>query len=346
MPSLRERADVLVVGGGPGGLACATQLAQAGVRVILAERKARIGPKVCAGGITWHGLIRHVPDSLIERVFPEQYIVTPRQRVVVVEPDPIVATVSRERLGQWMAGQAEATGVRLLTNARVVCLETGRATLEMADKERSTVDFDHLVGADGSNSMVRRWLGLPTAMGLGLNCMLAADHPRMEWHLDGRRFGSGYAWIFPHAAQCSIGAYGEAANLPARTLKEQLLAWAAVQGFCLAPETIQAGLVNYDFRGLCFANTWLVGDAAGLASALTGEGIYPALVSGQAVARMILAGSTSTGEIEGLFKKHRLHRRVLRMAGAHPRLRSLLMEMLVLCLRLKILDFHRLEMAD
>ena len=346
MTILRERADVLVVGGGPGGLACATVLAQGGARVIVAERKLLIGPKVCAGGITWHGLIRHVPASLIERAFPAQHIVTPRQRVVVAESDPIVATISRERLGQWMAGQAEAAGVRLLTGTQALSLEAGRAVLEGADTGRITVEFGHLVGADGSNSLVRRWLGLPSAMGLGLHCMLAGDHPRMEWHLNGGLFGSGYAWIFPHAGQCSIGAYGDAANLPARTLKERLLTWAAAQGFSLAPETIQAGLVNYDFRGLRFGAAWLVGDAAGLASALTGEGIYPALVSGQVVARRILDAHASAGELQGMIKKHRLHRRVLRLAGTNPLLRNLLMEVLVIFLRLKILDFHTLEMAD
>ena len=45
---MNERVDVLIVGGGPGGLACAADLAAGGVRVLLAERKAKIGAKVCA----------------------------------------------------------------------------------------------------------------------------------------------------------------------------------------------------------------------------------------------------------------------------------------------------------
>ena len=36
-----ESTDILVVGGGPGGLACATLLAQQGAKVVLVERKAR-----------------------------------------------------------------------------------------------------------------------------------------------------------------------------------------------------------------------------------------------------------------------------------------------------------------
>jgi geranylgeranyl reductase len=38
-----ERVEVLIIGGGPGGLVCAADLAAGGVRVLLVERKAKIG---------------------------------------------------------------------------------------------------------------------------------------------------------------------------------------------------------------------------------------------------------------------------------------------------------------
>ena len=62
----------LIVGAGPGGLACATVLAGNGKDVLVTERKKRIGPKVCAGGITWSGLISRVPANLAEKSFPLQ----------------------------------------------------------------------------------------------------------------------------------------------------------------------------------------------------------------------------------------------------------------------------------
>ena len=49
---LPKRADVVIVGGGPGGLTCAERLAQKGVEVLLLERKSAFGHKVCAGGVT------------------------------------------------------------------------------------------------------------------------------------------------------------------------------------------------------------------------------------------------------------------------------------------------------
>ena len=59
---------------------------------------------------------------------------------------------------------------------RVLRLDSGSATLEDGAGRQTRVTFDFLVGADGSNSLVRRSLGLPArAVGLGLNAMLAGS---------------------------------------------------------------------------------------------------------------------------------------------------------------------------
>lgn len=342
-----EKTEVLIVGGGPGGLACATLLAQHGVQVVLVERKPVIGPKVCAGGITWHGLIRRLPEQLIERAFPEQIIVSPRQRVVVREPNPIIATVDRQRLGQWMAEQAAAAGVCLLTATQLLGCDGQEAVLQREGGQTLRLGFAHLVGADGANSRVRRLLGVPTSrMGLGLNTMVPGRFADMEWHLRPRLFASGYAWIFPHGECCSVGAYADQRLFAAHQLKQRLLTWCAEQRMTLDPQGIRAGLVNYDYRGVRFPGGYLVGEAAGLVSGLTGEGIYPALVSGESVARMILDPAFAGEELARMARRHRRHAQMVALAGTHPRLCGGLMEMVLVGLRCRLLDFHRLEMTD
>ena len=54
--------DVVIIGGGPGGLHCGQILARSGARVLILEKNKVIGQKVCAGGITWQGLIERVPS--------------------------------------------------------------------------------------------------------------------------------------------------------------------------------------------------------------------------------------------------------------------------------------------
>lgn len=342
-----EKTEVLIVGGGPGGLACATLLAQRGVRVVLVERKPVIGPKVCAGGITWHGLIRRIPEHLIERTFPEQVIVSSRQRVVVREPNPIIATVDRQRLGQWMAARATEAGVQILTGTQLLSCGNHQALLHHQSGRQWRLGYGDLVGADGANSRVRRLLGVPTTrMGLGINAMIDDYFADMEWHLRPEFFASGYAWIFPHAGRCSVGAYADHHLFSAIALKKRLLAWCCERQIALDPQAIRAGMINYDYRGVRFDGGYLVGEAAGLVSGLTGEGIYPAMVCGETVAQMILDPLFNGGTLARMTEQHRRHAQLVALTAKHPRLCGVLMEAALVVLRCRLLDFRRLEMSD
>ena len=144
--------SVVIIGAGPAGLSCARVLAENGRNVLVIERKPRIGPKVCAGGITWSGLINAIPEHIEERRFPVQRIFTRWQRATVSEEEPIIATVNRERLGRHMAMMARDAGAEL----RPACQVTGIADNELLftrrdDGGQERVTFDALVGADGSS---------------------------------------------------------------------------------------------------------------------------------------------------------------------------------------------------
>ncbi len=339
---------VIVVGAGPGGLSCGRLLAAAGVSVLVVERKKEIGPKVCGGGITWDGLIRRVPGSLIRGSFRHQYLFSPWQRVVVREPDPIIATVGRRDLGRYMEQQARAAGARIRSGTRLLAVEPGIVTIGRRGAARERIGYDFLVGADGSASGIRKYLGVPTKKyGLGIDCRLPLQLKKMEWHFNPRLFGSGYGWIFPHGHTVSIGAYTTRGTISPHRLHKNLMEWGAGLGFDLRDGRTGAGLVNYDYRGVKFRdNIWLVGDAAGLASGLTGEGMYPAIVSGEGVAGAILGETEALKPVQRLAAKQALHSRVLTLTGRSTLRRLLVAESFLLLLRLKLLDFRRLEMAE
>lgn len=337
-----EKHDVIIIGGGPGGLTCAEKLSLAGAKVVLLERKQKIGSKVCAGGITWDGMIHNVPENLIERTFHEQYIFSGLQSFCFRRKNPVIATVGRINLGQWMLEKARLAGTDIRTGWFVRNIEPGAVTATDDSGRSVRLGGGHIVGADGSTSLVRRFLGIPTTRsGVGINYQVSGHYGRMEWHLNTGYFGNGYGWIFPHRESFSIGAYGSGARTYPRRLQKNLLRWAKSRGFTLTEEQGRAELINYDYRGYHFGSTWLVGDAAGLASGLTGEGIHPAVLSGKAVAEKILDPAYPADEIRRLLAKKKRHERLVKMTGGNKTACTILMEILILMIRLRFVDFQK-----
>ncbi|CAG36867.1 NAD(P)/FAD-dependent oxidoreductase [Desulfotalea psychrophila] len=344
-----EFFDIVIIGAGPAGLACAKEAGKRGYSVLVLERNGQIGRKVCAGGITWNGLMRHMPGFATERDFAKQHLFSRYQSCCIEADHPIVATLNREHLGRSMAEQAQEAGAVIRTEEQALQIGAEKITVRERKTGRDySVAFKYLVGADGSSSLVRRYLGQPVKhIGLGLNFQIRGRAEKMEWHLRPDLFVNGYAWIFPHQNTISIGAYADRSIFSPTELKRRFLVWAKAQGYGLEQERCTAGYINYDYRGYRFGsdnNIFLTGDAAGLASGLTGEGIYPAIVSGIAVAEEI-AGCKDHPELEAVIKSQRMQRRILDISGRGQVLATLLSEAMTLGMRSKILKFDTVEMA-
>ena len=67
---------------------------------------------------------------------------------------------------------------------------------------------------------------------------------------------------------------------------------------------------------------FLVGDAAGLVSKATGEGIAMALTSGKEIARKILDPKYTTPELKSIIKIVQRHTKMINHFDKHPRLQS------------------------
>lgn len=340
--------DVIIVGGGPGGLACAAITASQGLRTLVIERKNPLGPKVCAGGITWNGLIQKISDNIAEKQFREQYIYTRHQKICVTADIPIIATVNRQSLGQLMAEKARLAGAEIHEGYLVTSILPNR--IHYIDKDtRETIqaDYRYLVGADGSTSVVRRYIGLPVKKaGIGINYQLEGDYQKMEWHLDAQKFGSGYGWVFPHKDTVSVGAYADAEVMTAKKLHHNLVQWGTKKGFLLSQCRPRAEFINFDYQGHQFENIFLVGDAAGLASGLTGEGIYPAIISGESVAHSILKPDYDAVPLRRLIRNHCRHSRMAALAKKNRFVAAMLAELVAFCLKKKLIDFSAAEMAS
>ncbi|MBU0481415.1 MAG: NAD(P)/FAD-dependent oxidoreductase [Proteobacteria bacterium] len=330
----------IIAGAGPAGLACARVLGEAGKKVLIVEEKSVVGQKICAGGITWSGISRFLPPDLIEKSFPIQHLRTPRQRITLCSPFPLVSTVNRKKLGAWMLQQALEAGAEMVT-ARVSGF-SGNSV----ETSSGTFEGDYVVGADGSSSTIRRLSGIPREKyGIGINYSVPGDFKNMEWHLDYNLFGNGYAWIFPHRECASIGVFAGHLSIKADRLKKNFHLWCKNRGINLDGLRLTAALINYDYRGWRFGNLFLAGDAAGLASPLTGEGIYPGIISGEEIAKTILNRNHDQSVMQRLLKRHRFHLGMVEFTARSRLLCNLTTELAALALRSGVLPFNKIEMT-
>ncbi|NIV72723.1 NAD(P)/FAD-dependent oxidoreductase, partial [Candidatus Saccharibacteria bacterium] len=74
-----------------------------------------------------------------------------------------------------------------------------KITPDTVETSQGQFGYRYLIGADGSWSIVRKYLRLPTdRIGVGIHFLVPGNFDRMEWHLNATLFNNGYGWIFPY----------------------------------------------------------------------------------------------------------------------------------------------------
>jgi 2-polyprenyl-6-methoxyphenol hydroxylase-like FAD-dependent oxidoreductase len=166
-------ADVIVVGAGPTGLALAGELALAGVRCRLLERRAAepnitrafalhartlelLDARGVADEILLHGVrvpsVAPVPGaSLALDVLDTRY--------------PMIFIAPQSGTERALRARAERLGVEIVTGAEVVGLrqDAEGVTVEVGGDDPHTERARYLVGCDGAHSAIRRLVGVEFA---------------------------------------------------------------------------------------------------------------------------------------------------------------------------------------
>lgn len=283
-----ETFDVIIVGGGPAGLECARELSRSQLRVLLLEKNAVFGDKLCAGGITLKDLkVLPLPDELIQQNIHRAALNSRRRTAETLTLQPYVFTIDRLELGAYQRSLLDNTGVEVRTGSQVTRIVDHKLILKTGEE----YGFRYLVGADGYASVVRRHLGLKVRhrlMGMQYTLPVEKEQAKLEMFLDARRFHLWYAWIFPHGGSIAVGCCWDPERISTQKVKQGFHAWLEEKGMETGQSSLESCPIACDYQGYDFGQIFLVGEAAGLTSGFTGEGIYQALVSGQEVAKKIL----------------------------------------------------------
>lgn len=314
-----EKYDVVIVGAGPAGLHCAEILASNGVKVLVLEKNKIIGKKVCAGGLTSKTLRFDIPLAITEKQFNSYRVHYYNRSITINHNEVILATVEREKLGKWLYEKALQAGAQIITGNKVYQVSSNKVITEKREFE-----FYYLVGADGTYSLVRRWLRIPTRHWLIVtHYIVSEDFPEIEWFIEPSLLQNGFAWIFPYKGRATVGVGGHSEETSPKKLVAILNKWLRNRGISIDSKRFYTSRINIDYRGWCFGNVFLIGDASGLASPITGEGIYSALVSGEEVARKIINPSYQMRSLRRLIQWWKYQNLLYKILHHSKRLRDL-----------------------
>lgn len=316
---MRER--VAIVGAGPAGSVTALVLARAGVPVDLIDRCAFPRPKACGDALTrssieqLHGLgLAGIADQAF-RLGRSRFLgmldEPADESQVTVDKGSAVHTLPRTSLDAQLVVAARDAGANLVqADVTGIDWRDGAAqppTLHLRDADggERVARYRCVVGADGSLSRIARAAGLHPGRtensAFSLRQYLEIDgtwDPSIELFDDpsgDERLMPGFGWILPiDATRANVGVY-ECGKVGGRGIMDRLARFRSTvdrhlgaQGSVVDASKPMGGVIRYDYapERAARAGLLLVGDAAGLSNATSGEGISYALASGK------LAGET------------------------------------------------------
>jgi geranylgeranyl reductase family protein len=317
------RCDVLVVGAGPAGAACALWLAQAGVDAVLVDQHDFPRDKVCGDGLipdAHHALQRlGVYEEVMAAAQPAQHVACIGPRGGRVDVPGNVAVLPRRVLDDIVCRAAVRAGAKLFTPWRFdVPLEEDGAVVGARFKQGDVVREVRarwVVLATGAVPQALLAAGMcerRSPSGIALRGYVRNDAMvgrikalEVVWH---KSLSPGYGWIFPApGGRFNIGV-GVAHSHPAvdgapakmKDVNLRRVFDAFCEHYAPARELMRTGTLEGELKGAplrCSLDgaRWsrpgllVTGEAAGSTYSFTGEGIGKAYETGLLAAEAVLA---------------------------------------------------------
>ena len=293
-----DSCDALIVGGGPAGSSCAWGLRRSGLDVAILDRRSFPRNKVCGGWIT--------PAVLEElEIDPAEYA---RSRVLqpitgfktsyiggpVVETRygcPVSYGIRRLEFDDYLLRRS---GARLLDPAPLSSLERSGEQWVVNAQWRTRL----LIGAGGTFCPVARYLGAKVSgeivvtaqeaeVEVDSECAIRGEIPELYFCSDMK----GYGWCFRKGNVLNVG-LGRLDPHGLSKHSAEFLKFLKAAG--RLPRDFSAPLAGHAYllqgntsRTIVADGIALIGDAAGVAYAQSGEGIRPAIESGLLAAKVV-----------------------------------------------------------
>jgi geranylgeranyl reductase family protein len=304
MPETIE--DIIIVGGGPAGAYLGYLLAKNGLHPIIFDH-SHPREKPCGGGISYLALhkfpvIKKATD--IKGIGRKIKIVAPSGSEFKVGSGYLLG-VSRLKLDKYLLDIAIGAGVRHIPEKVINVFEEDNQWVVQTTSR--TIKTKLLIGADGTNSLVRKKVIGPfdkkdITFTYGYLVKGAEKEVTTMKFLNGKQ---GYIWVFPRGDHTSIGIcaeYNESHGL--KKILDDFIedTYPNISIMSKYSALVPTAGTQKFFNQPCTGENWmLVGDAAGHVNPSSVEGISYALWSAELAAKSILHNNHR--EFDDLWRK-------------------------------------------
>ena len=299
--------DALIAGGGPAGLSAAETLARAGRSVLLLERNHEIGSPIRTSGGTFidEMVALGIPARLYHPLSRIR-LISRKTTVVFDFPQPRLCTLDVRGTYQYLATRAIEAGAKIELGTALEAPVMIDGAVIGATTSTRTISSRVLIDATGYQSNLLKQAGLDpgfTRFGVGAEYDLFApfcSETEAIILVGGDVAPSGYAWVFPwgrNRVRVGVGIIHPDSRADPQDYLDRLmgnLRYYKVDVRNAQPIEHHQGLIPSECFAKQFAANGIlgVGDAAGHASSLLGEGIRWAIHAGR------MAGTVAAHAIE------------------------------------------------
>ena len=298
---MKDSYDILVVGGGPGGAVAARTAADAGLSVLLVEKRSAVGVPVRSGES-----IRK--DELLEFIDADKRFISAEiNSVVLIEPDGsmngstegVEYILDRKIFDRELVWRAAEAGAEIQVHARAASpiMEGEKVCGAVIEQHGKTYDVRAkiVIAADGVESKFAKWAGIDTTIPLNgiKSCVqyvvndIDIDEKTKLFYILPEDDTGGYIWIFPKGKRCAnigVGIPGTD-GYKARDYLDSFIEKKFPNG--KITEVSAGGVpVCRPLNETAADGLLVVGDAARLSNSVTGCGIYNAMFTGRLAAEV------------------------------------------------------------
>ncbi|MBN2803240.1 MAG: NAD(P)/FAD-dependent oxidoreductase [Deltaproteobacteria bacterium] len=300
----------VIIGAGPAGIGAANYLLNHGIKVLIVEKDIKPGNKACGGGLT-ESALSFIDDDIAScfEHHKKLKVISPYFSAAINSDKSYMAVADRTLWTSKMLARLQDKGADIILGKR--CRSINGNTVLVGDE---SILSEIIIGADGPNSVVRKHLGINSAIGvIAIQLVIKKEHIKGSFDLkntpsvyfDFNKFLNGYGWIFPVGDSLKIGCGIPLVKNGGKLLNSSFDLWLKDIGIDSSKGRVQGGSIGCKYLGHRRDNIFLAGDAGGFASPVTGEGIGQAIISGEEVAKEATQKNYSSKILKKLSRYHR-----------------------------------------